>query len=251
MTSYRDRYAELYDLIYAEKPYAAEAAFVAGRLRAAPGSVKTVVELACGTGTMALLLAGHGFSVIGTDWSPSMLAQARAKKSSVDFQLQDMRELDVKGRPFDAIVCLFDSIGYLQDTEAIRTTLVRVREHLRPGGRFIFDFWHAAAMLKSHEAVRVRRWDTRLGKLVRISETSLRPMSSLADVDYTLFDPQPDGSYKHFHERQTNRYFLVEEMRALVNSAGLEPLHFFDGYREDRFITAETWHVVCEACAPV
>jgi len=252
MSSYLDRHADLYDLFYAEKPYADEAAFVAERLTengVPPGS--RLLELACGTGRHAFELEQRGYQIVATDYSPDMLAcAARAKAargSRVEFLQQDMRALRVPGAPFDAVVSLFDSIGYVQTNDAVLTVLNGAREHLRPGGLLVIEFWHAAAMLRAYDPVRVRRWQTSEGTIIRISETKLDCARQLAHVTYTVMEMGSDGSLRRLEETQTNRYFLVQEMAGWLDRAGFEPVRWSSGFDNARPIEGDTWHVVVTA----
>src|SRR5262245_65139383 len=116
MGSYLDRHAELYDLFYADKPYAQEAAFVAERLAENGVAPKSrVLELACGTGRHAFELEKLGYQVVATDYSPDMLACAARSKASrgsrVELLEKDMCGLEVPGAPFDAVVSLVDYDG--------------------------------------------------------------------------------------------------------------------------------------------
>jgi SAM-dependent methyltransferase len=252
MTSYAGRHAELYDTFYADKPYELEAAFVHECLQ--KHSIRPsqkVLELACGTGTHALALEQHGYSVLATDYSEAMLARARAKaaavSSSVVFQLHDMRKLDLTQGPFDAVVCLFDSIGYAETNEALADVLHAIHHQLRPDGLFIFEFWHAPPMLRSYEPLRVRRWPTEEGEILRISQTELEIARSLARVTYSVYELRKEGTYSMFVESQTNRYFLVPEMAGMLSRSGLEPVKWFDGFSSSERITGATWHVVAVA----
>jgi len=252
MGSYLDRHAELYDLFYADKPYADEAAFVAERLtenRVPPGS--RLLELACGTGRHAFELEKRGYQVVATDYSTHMLACAgrakAARGSHVEFLEQDMRALRVPGAPFDAVVSLFDSIGYVQTNDAVLTVLNGAREHLRPGGLLVIEFWHAAAMLRAYDPVRVRRWQTSEGTIIRISETKLDCARQLAHVTYTVMEMGSDGSLRRLEETQTNRYFLVQEMAGWLDRAGFEPVRWSSGFDNARPIEGDTWHVVVTA----
>jgi SAM-dependent methyltransferase len=252
MSSYLERHAELYDLFYRDKPYEAEAAFVADRLAEAgappPGSI---LELACGTGRHAFELEARGYAVVATDYSPDMLACAAATKgkltSRVELVEQDMRRLDLGGRTFDAVVSLFDSIGYVQTNESLLAVLEGARRHLRPGGLLLIEFWHAAAMLRAHEPVRVRRFSTPTGQVIRISETRLDYPRQTAAVAYTILELGNDGSVHRLEETQTNRYFLVQEMAGWIERAGFDPLRFYAGFDVDRPIDGDTWHIVLVA----
>jgi SAM-dependent methyltransferase len=247
--SYLDRHAELYDLFYADKPYAEEAAFVAARLAengVAPGS--RVLELACGTGRHAFELEQRGYQLVATDYSPDMLACAArskaARASRVELLEQDMRALDVPGAPFDAVVSLFDSIGYVQTNEAVLAVLSGARAHLRPGGLLVLEFWHAPAMLRGYDPVRVRRWQRPDSEIVRISETRLDCARQLAHVTYSIMEIANNGSLRRLEETQTNRYFLVQEMAGWLDRGGFEPLGWYGGFDTSRPIDADTWHVV-------
>ncbi len=255
MSSYLGRHAELYDVFYAHKPYREEAEFVHAclqRFGLKPG--RRLLELACGTGKMALEMERLGYRVTATDYSRDMLAcaqrRARAAGSQCLFHCQDMRQLDLPGQEFDAVICLFDSLGYVKDDAAVLQTLGRVRDLLAPGGVFVFEFWHADAMVRRFDPVRVRRWPVPAGTLLRISETVLEPEPHLAHVTYTIFEPRADGSYGCLSETQTNRYFRVPEMASLLEKSGLVPLRWFAGYADREIITDETWHILAVAQKP-
>ncbi|MFZ5910096.1 MAG: class I SAM-dependent DNA methyltransferase [Chloroflexota bacterium] len=251
-TSYAGRHAELYDLFYAQKPYAEEALFVHECIQKyAQGPAHFLLDLACGTGSHAFEFERFGYQVVAVDYSADMLEQARHKamknNSRVQFCQQDMRLLNVSERPFDIVTCLFDSIGYVATNENILQVLKGVHSHLKPNGIFIFEFWHAPAMLNNYEPLRIKRWNQIDRDILRISETELDHARQLAHVSYTVYELFADGTYSTFKEKQTNRYFLLQEMRALLATGGFEPLKAFNGFCEDELITDATWHVLMTA----
>ena len=191
-----------------------------------------------------------GHVVTGVDYSDELLdvarANAEARDVNVRFLNQDLRELDADGRPFDVITCLFDSIGYLQTNDAIVEALSRAREHLADGGTVALEFLHAAAALRHASPVRVRRWKTPSGgTLTRISEVELDVARQTMDVAYELIDVDASGTVAaHWSETQTNRFFAVEEMRALLQAAGLVPDRFVPAYRRPQAIDDTVWHVL-------
>jgi SAM-dependent methyltransferase len=252
MSAYTGRHAELYDIFYADKPYEDEAAFVHSCLRRyGVGPMRRVLEMACGTGSHALALERLGYEILATDDSEDMLLRAQHKaeqlSSAVEFRRQNMAALDVSGGPFDAVVCLFDSIGYVATNEALGRVFEGVRRHLRPGGLFVFEFWHAAAMLLSYESVRVRRYSLPEGELLRISETTLEYEKQLAHVAYAIYELRRDGTYSGLKESMSNRYFLVQEMAGWLSAHGFAPVRWLAGFSDNEKITEETWHVLAIA----
>jgi SAM-dependent methyltransferase len=249
MSTHKGRYAELYDTFYADKPYAEEAAFVHSCfLKHGTGAIQRVLELACGTGSHAFALENLGYKVVATDYSNDMLEYARRKarqiSSSVDFRREDMRNLELRGETFDAAICLFDSIGFVVTNDGLIRVLEGVWRSLRPGGLFVFEFWHAPAMLRKFDPVRANRWSYPNGHLLRVSETSLDCLHQLARVRYTVYELRTDGTYTSFEETQLNRYFMVQEASGWLTRCGFEPVEWFAGFTGLKEINEETWHVV-------
>src|SRR5947207_12731675 len=128
MSTYRGQFADLYDVFHAEKAYDEEAAFLDQLLRKhAEGPVRTLLDVACGTGQHSVRFADRGWEVVAVDESADMLRRARERSTdgAVTFVRQDMRELDLPSASFDAAVCLFDSIGYAVTNEGVASTLLR------------------------------------------------------------------------------------------------------------------------------
>jgi SAM-dependent methyltransferase len=249
MGSYLGRHAELYDLIYAEKPYQAEAEFVHFCLqRYGSGNVTRLLELACGSGSHAFALEKLGYEIIAIDYSKEMINVARNKaiviSSKVDFRNQDMRSLNLPEGQFDAVICLFDSIGYVVTNNAIKETFQGIYQHLKPNGLFIFEFWHAGAMLRHYEPLRIRRFKSLKGDVLRISETSIDYNKQICNVTYNIYEFNRDGTYCNFEETQVNRFFLIQEMSVLLTENGFVPLKWFSGFNECEDISENTWHIV-------
>ena len=103
----------------------------------------TVLDLACGTGTLTWMLAEKGYEVIGTDMSVDMLAAAMSKMGEYEaaerplFLQQSAQELDLYGT-VQAAVCSMDGMNYLSP-DILREAVRRVSLFLEPGGVFLFD----------------------------------------------------------------------------------------------------------------
>lgn len=135
--------AASYDGLTGDVDYQGLADYIVRRFSAARCPVNTVLDLACGTGTLTWLLARRGYEMIGVDVSQEMLAQAMDKDAAgvVEppmFLNQPMEKLDLYGN-IDACVCCLDSVNYVTRPAALRRAFERVHLFLTPGGLFLFD----------------------------------------------------------------------------------------------------------------
>lgn len=142
MSSY-DFLAGCYDGLTYDVNYPAWADYIEKHFRKDPLPGNTVLDLACGTGSLTRELALRGYEMIGVDQSPEMLAQAADKNRGVApvepiFLCQSMEKLDLYGT-IDACVCCLDSVNYVTDPKKLRRAFERVRLFLTPGGLFLFD----------------------------------------------------------------------------------------------------------------
>ena len=132
-----------YDSLTEDVQYEKRAASLQKLLAKSTIPVHTVLDLACGTGTMTCLLAEAGYEMIGVDISEDMLSEAAGKTVSPGkippiYLQQSMEELDLYGT-VEAAVCCLDSINYLTDARALKRALQRLHLFVAPGGVFLFD----------------------------------------------------------------------------------------------------------------
>ena len=140
MNSYR-QLAACYDALTGDVAYERRADFLEKLLRRAKTPVHTVLDLACGTGTMTWILARRGYEMIGVDGSEEMLALAAAKSGAGEppvFLHQSMPALDLYGT-VDAAICCLDSLNYLTRPADVQRTLARLHLFIAPGGMLVFD----------------------------------------------------------------------------------------------------------------
>lgn len=135
--------AAAYDGLTTDIDYPAILDFLEAILHQADRYPATVLDLACGTGSMSLLLAERGYRVLGADISEEMLTEAAGKAAKLTknppyFICQPMQRLRLP-EPVDAVLCLLDSLNYLTEPEDCRQTFSRVYRALKDGGVFLFD----------------------------------------------------------------------------------------------------------------
>ena len=135
--------AASYDGLTGDVDYPGMLAFLEALLGRLGRRPETVVDLACGTGSLSVLLSARGYRVTGVDCSSEMLTEAYGKAMLLEggrpmFVCQRMERLELP-EPVDCVVCCLDSLNYVTDPADCRETFRRVFESLRPGGVFLFD----------------------------------------------------------------------------------------------------------------
>ncbi len=141
MNAYKDL-AYSYDRLTSDVDYGAVVDFYFEILHRENLRPRSAVDLACGTGSVAKILAQRGMTVTGVDLSEDMLTAAADKCSDLDnpplFVCQPLQALHLP-RGVDLAVCALDSLDYIAEPEDCRRAIGRVYKALNPGGIFIFD----------------------------------------------------------------------------------------------------------------
>ena len=134
--------AASYDRLTNDVDYEATVEFYMEILRREDYKPRTVVDLACGTGSVTAILAKKGYPVLGVDMSEEMLTEAAMKAMDIDpmprFVCQKLQELKLP-RAVDMAVCALDSLDYITDPDDCKEAIRRTYKALNPGGIFIFD----------------------------------------------------------------------------------------------------------------
>ena len=217
------RYGAYYDLLYRDKDYAAESAYISGILRDHGLVAGRLLEFGSGTGIHGRLLAARGFDILGIERSEAMAAVAEAAApncSGFKCLRGDLRTVRLPDL-FDGVLALFHVISYQTSNTDVAEAFANAARHLRPAGLFFFDVWHGPAVLKQRPAVRVKRVEDASTRLVRVAEPELDANASVVTVDYTLFaESKSDSRLTTFTERHRVRYFFPVEIGLLAQQAG-------------------------------
>jgi cyclopropane fatty-acyl-phospholipid synthase-like methyltransferase len=130
-----DAYARFYDATQGDR--AERATYIRSLVEKHHPRPKTVLELACGTGSILKQLQTH-YEVTGVDLSEEMLEFAAEKVPGVPLFRGDMTKVEL-GERFDVVLCVYDSINHLLLFEEWKAVFARAHEHLNDGGLFVFD----------------------------------------------------------------------------------------------------------------
>ncbi len=212
--------ADLYDLVYSWKDYAAESAKVAELIHAkTKGEAKAILDVACGTGKHIELLKST-FVCMGIDLDPNLLEIARRRNPESSFQIADMTNFDL-GVQFDAVICLFSAIGYVVNRTSLNNALKCFANHVRPGGVAIVEPWltpdvfvdgHIHALNVNLPDIKISRMN--VGKIAQGEENLITPL----EFFYQIITK--DG-LERFEETHTLGLFTHEDYREAFANAGL------------------------------
>jgi len=136
--------ADIYDTVMEDVNYELWADFIDAIILKHHPNPKTILELACGTGSLSLFLDElECYDITATDKSPKMIEKAHQKneamRCNVEFEVMDFLDIDID-RTFDIIVSIFDSINYLQTSDEVLRFLKGIKKVLKPESLLIFDF---------------------------------------------------------------------------------------------------------------
>ena len=212
--------AGCYDELTYDVGYSAWADYIEAhfRKRGLPG--KTVLDLACGTGSLTRELALRGYEMIGVDRSPEMLSEAAEKNRDAGevppiFLCQSMDKLDLYGT-IDACVCCLDSVNYVTRPADLRRAFDRVHLFLMPGGLFLFDI-NAPGKLRGLDGG-IFLDETEDTYCVWRADWSERRKICTYGMD--LFFREEGGLWRREEEVHEERAYELEELEAYLYGAG-------------------------------
>lgn len=210
--------AHIYDLIYeaAGKDYAAESSEIRSLIQARNPEARTLLDVACGTGGHLRHLQQH-YEVTGIDLDPNMLREARNHLADIRLVEGDMRTLRIDTR-FDAVICLFSSIGFMSDTEELTSAITTMASHLNPGGVLIVDGWVRPDAWRDGGSTGVEVATSKEMKVARVVHS--RREGSATHLEMHHLVATQDG-IEHLVDHHDLTLFTPEEYEAAFRAADL------------------------------
>lgn len=244
MNVFGNSYSKYYNLLYRDKNYTAEANFVDQCIQRYNPGATTVIDLGCGTGKHASLLAQQGYQVLGVDSSQAMLAIAQKSEipECLHFQLGDLRTLNLP-EVFDAAISLFHVMCYFHKNEDLQLVFQNVSKHLGKGGIFIFDCWYGPAVLTQRPSVRLKELIDDNIIVTRIAQPFIYENENVVDVHYHIFvkDKHKD-TVEEIKESHRIRYLFLPEIEVMLKRAGIQLDDCFE-FMTGHLPGFETWNV--------
>jgi SAM-dependent methyltransferase len=194
-----------------------------------------VLDVGCGVGRWSRMLAARGATVTGMDLSPTMIAEARRRAQSsgiadrCNFIVQDLAQLDA-GDQFDLMLGV-TVLQHILDPEALRTAVMRMKDHLAPGGRMVL-LEAAPANVSRHCDTTVFRARQRSVYLDLFKDAGLQ-LQALTGVD-----PAPFKTWLLPHLRKMPRPVALASIA--LTTAVSAPIDLLFGRRA----VNRSWHAV-------
>ena len=211
-----NRSARWYDDFYADVDYEAEAEQVAAIIRELNPGARSLLDVACGTGRHLAGFRIH-FDCAGADIEPGMLAVAQKTLPGIPFHVADMETFDL-GRSFDAVTCLFSSIGYTMSPERLDRAVRAMACHLHPGGVLVVEPWITPDAWVGDGTDSVDVVEQRGAKLVRVISSRRNGDETVLHMHYVR---AADGEIESEDERHYLGLFPRERYLQAFTSAGL------------------------------
>jgi SAM-dependent methyltransferase len=211
-----------------------------------------LLDLACGTGTMALRLAAQGYEVTGVDIMSEMIAWAAQKASalgvSVEWLAADARTFDLR-KDFPFIYMLGNAFQHFLTRADHEALFARVREHLRPGGCFLFVTRNPTPKnLFEARFPEPQKYTMEDG--TQLIATERQQYDPISQIQHYTFHNQwiyPSGQEKEQTSRTALRYVFPQEMEALLYYNGFDLQDCYGNWQQEPLTASSPYMIyVCK-----
>lgn len=223
--------AGVYDELTGDVAYERRADYLERLFQKSRLPVRTVLDLACGTGNMTAVLTERGYELIGVDDSPDMLAVAREKAAGWRgeppvFLHQSMPKLDLYGT-VEAAVCCLDSLNYLTSPREVQRTFERLALFIAPGGILIFDINSASYLRDLNGQVFLDETDD----VYCVWRAEFEKRNRVCTYWMDIFTRREDGVWNRSVEEHRQRAYEVDELRSWLLEAGFTHIRTYGDCR--------------------
>ncbi len=233
--AYDYSFACLYDIFTESVGYSGRADYIIDKLKYYGISNGTVLDVACGTGTLTEFFLKKGFEVVANDISADMLSIAGEKLRKYGKKAllvcQDMRELDLYGT-VDAAVCSLDSVNHLLDENDVYDAFCSIGKFIRPDGVFVFDvnsIYKHRNVLSGQTFVYEDEDNAYL-----VWQNSECDSDDVVEMYLDIFIKDKDGRYSRTVDDVEERAYSVDFLKSCLENAGFQVLGVFGDLKESK-----------------
>lgn len=228
--------AQIYDTVMEEVDYETWADYLDEIILMHHPEARDILELACGTGTIALSLEELDcYNITATDGSDEMIRMAQRKaresRSEIRFLTMNMLDFTISGS-FDVVYMVFDSLNYLREEYELLRLHENVKEHLKPGGIFIYDF---TTPRNSRNAIRLLNDEHgSVGGRYRYHRESLfnaKQKIHTNRFEIEELDEATGSVIDVYHEEHQQKIYTFDEIRTMIGKTDFTILEAYDGFK--------------------
>ena len=240
-----DAYAEYYNLLYRDKDYLAEVAYLQGLIDEFMPNTISCLNLGCGTGNHDFIFAQTGMEMLGVDLSEAMITAAKERLTreqvpNLAFRQGDIRSLELN-RKFDVVMALFHVMSYQASDQDLKEAFDSVNVHLKPGGIFIFDSWYGPAVLEERPEERVKHMENNEITVKRKATPVMKEGDNTVEVHYDLSIVDKSNNEEHqFSEQHNMRYLFTSEVEELLAAYDMQLIHS-EEFLSEKELSSSTW----------
>lgn len=210
------------------------------------GKRKQLLELACGTGALAVEFAKAGFDVTGLDLSEEMLmiASQRAEKeeAAVQFVAGDMLDLVDVGT-YQAITCYSDSVCYMEDEQSVQQVFDGVYSCLEEDGVFLFD---VHSLYQIDEVFPDYSYHYQTDEFAFLWESYQGEKDHSIEHFLTFFVAQENGLFERLDELHQERTYPLESYLRMLENAGFANVECYADFIDTKpNEKSRRWFFVC------
>ncbi len=242
-------YSKYYDLVYENKNYQFECKRIESFLKYKK-NVKHILEIGCGTCSHSILLSKKGYNIIGIDNSNEMIkvAKDKIKKKKIKNIIlynKDAEKLNtVTKRKFDALLLLFNVIGYIKDLDLF---LFKIKKNLKKNSLLIFDFWHEAGIKHAGPKKTIKKFSSQGIQLERNSFGKEIIQNNAIEIGIETNIFKRGKFVKKFSEVHFVKYFNLKILQKIIENNNFELIKFEDFNEENLLPKKNSWNAYCVA----
>lgn len=229
MAGYGD-FSFYYDRLTENVSYEERCEYIYGLLAENGVGEGILLDLACGTGTLSMLLAKKGFEIVGVDASEDMLSMAQQKKmqcgADAVFLCQKMQELNLYGT-IDAAVCTLDSINHVTDENDVKEIFRRVALFMNDKGIFVFD---VNTPYKHREILSNNTFVYDLDDVYCVWQNTYNEKDCSTSISLDIFerDEEEDDVYYRYAEEFCERGYELSKLKEWLSAVRFEVIGVYD-----------------------
>ena len=223
VNSYSDSWYEIFLSRGQDSQTRKEVEFILSQIQV--GIDQKILDVGCGNGRHARMLAAHGFEITGIDINERMIREASQVVPEGEFLLLDMRDLDsLKDREFDVVLIMWQSFGYFDD-EVNKNILRNIYSLLKSSGKLILDIYNKE-FFQNNQGIRIINRDNK-----KIEETKFVKNDRLeVNLNYGR-NIDPDNF--------NWRIYSVEEFISISKDIGFDVINICSNFDVDEKVTSD------------